>query len=419
MGDINGDGWPDLALGAPKEASGGGVYVFQGPLGGGTPRSLEVTDADAVLSGEGAGAQAGVSLVGVGDLDADGFDDLLVGANLEGGAGAAYVIHGPLPDQLPLSQADAELIGESDGDEVGWAVAAAGDVDADGLPDLLVSAPFHGPNRRGAVYLVSAADVQTMSLADATVKFQGDVDGGWVGWDIAGNADFDGDGLADMLFGAPTAGAGRAYLQHGTGSGTAQTVKSLSTADVILTGASAGDEAGAAVAFGGDLDGDGMTDALVAAPGGRLLGEEVGLVYVVLSDPSVTGGVALDEASAILAGQVDGDRAGNTLSSAGDVDGDGVDDFLVGCVMCDQSGRVYLVHGPVAGQLELEAAAATRIVGGTDGDLLGAGLASADWNGRFAPGGCPAAGDGSRPPRRRGRALGGASQRRSHSGFRP
>jgi len=352
-------------------------------MGGAASQTVSVTLADVALWGEGAGAQAGVSVAGVGDLDGNGFDDLLVGANLEGGAGAAYVIYGPLLPEQGLSQADAELIGEADGDEVGWVVAAAGDVDADGRPDLLISSPFNGSTNQGAIYLVSAADVQTMSLSDATVKFQGEVDGGWAGWDIAGNADFDGDGLSDMLFGAPTSGSGRAYLQYGTGSGTAQTVKSLATADVKLLGEAARDEAGASVAFIGDVDGDGSADAAVGAPGGRLTGEEVGLVYVVHGDPfdPLLAGVGdLGDAPAILAGNEDSDRAGNTLAAAGDVDADGVADFLVGCVKCDQAGRVYLLHGPVSGQIELEAEAAMRLSGSSTGDLLGAGLAAADWN---------------------------------------
>jgi hypothetical protein len=382
VGDVNGDGYVDLAVGAPKRSGGGGVYIFLGPRGGGAALSVDLSEADAVILGEGSGGQGGVSLAGIGDVDGNGYDDLLIGANLQGGAGAAYVILGPMDPQSGLDAADAELIGEDEGSELGWAVAAAGDVDGDGAPDLLVSSPYQGTARRGAVYLVSAADIQTMSLADATVKFEGDVDGGWVGWDIAGNQDFDGDGLNDMLFGAPGSGTGRAYLEHGIGTGTGQSVKSLATSDAKWMGEVSGDEAGASVTFLGDVDGDGMADAAVGAPGAKLLGEEVGLVYVLSGGGNdwQSGLVGLEDAPAILAGREAGDRAGNTLAAAGDVDGDGQDDVLVSCVMCATRGAVYLVHGPISGEAALDVAATARLQGTTDGDLFGASLASLDWN---------------------------------------
>ena len=383
IGDVNGDGYTDLAVSAPKHAGGGQIYIIEGPMGGGAGRQFELSDANAILTGESFGAQAGVSVAGLGDIDDDGFDDVLIGANLEGISGAAYLVYGPIPPTMSLADADAEIIGEFDGDEVGWNVAAAGDVDADGRPDLLIAAPYSGFASQGAVYLVSAADVQTMSLADATVRFIGDIQGASVGWDIAGNADFNGDGLADMMFGGPLAGAGRVYIEHGTGSGTAQTEKNLADADVILLGDSNGDQAGSSVAFVGDIDGDGRADAAIGAPGARLQGDEVGLVYLVLADPAGPlpgGGGDLTGAPAILAGSVPGDRAGNTLSAAGDVNGDGFDDFVVGCVLCGAGGEVFLVEGPVLGEVTFLEVATMRFSGLSSGDLVGASLGSADFN---------------------------------------
>ncbi len=382
-GDVNGDQYVDLLIGAPSEVSGGAIYVVHGPLGGGTGSTYDLDQADLILRAEGPAAKAGISVAGVGDIDDDGFDDILIGASLEGGSGAAYLVNGPLGESRDLSTADAEFFGELPGDEVGFKVAAAGDVDGDGFPDLLIAAPFHGMADRGAVYLISAAEAETMTLSAATVKFQGAEEFGHVGWDIAGDADFSGDGIADMLIGAPTTGNGCAYIEHGTGSGTAQVVKSLADADVTMVGEVVGDQAGAAVAFVGDVDGDGRQDAAVAAPSAQRLGSEVGVVYLVLGDPGgpLPGGVAeLTGAPAILAGARDGDRIGNTLSAAGDVNDDGFADLLVGCVLCGAGGVAFLVHGPLAGELDVWQTAATSFSGTSEGDLVGAGLAAADVN---------------------------------------
>jgi len=385
IGDFNGDGYDDLAIGASKEDSGGEVYVIHGPLGGGVGRDYALADADAVYEADEVGAQSGISVAGIGNVDDELGHDLLIGANFAGASGAAYVVFGSDEAGGDLTQADAELIGESDGDEAGWKVAGAGDVDGDGTPDLLIAARNYGPNNEGAVYMVSGADVQTMSLSEATLKYEGVVSQGQAGFDIAGNADFDGDGLADMLIGERSPGIGHAYLDLGRATGMAQAEKNLDNIDVpiVLAGEMAGDEAGSSVAFVGDIDGDGRPDAAIGATRGRLMGDEVGLVYLVLADPLgplAQGGGDLSGAPAILAGTADGDRVGNAISGAGDVNGDGFDDFLVTCLLCGVGGEVFLVEGPLVGQLDLAQTAAMRFSGTTAGDVMGAGLASADWN---------------------------------------
>ena len=151
--DLNGDGYSDLALGSPYfdggQDSTGGVFILLGPI----DASDSLSNAEATLSGEANNDQAGSSVAILGDVSGDGTPDLLVGAPWEdtssSSSGAAYLVLGPFEGHRSLAEADAKLLGEEQYDYAGFAVATAGDVDADGVPDMLVGA-FGAP----AAYLV-------------------------------------------------------------------------------------------------------------------------------------------------------------------------------------------------------------------------------------------------------------------------
>ena len=163
-GDTNGDGYADVIVGARANTSGGAgagaAYIVNGPFSG----DLDLAAADAKMVGEESNDTAGVSVAGAGDVDADGFGDVVIGAwSADGGTGpgAAYLVYGPFTASIDLSLADVKLIGENDHDAVGFPVASAGDMDGDGYDDLLVGALYNdeGGEAAGAAYLLLFAEM--------------------------------------------------------------------------------------------------------------------------------------------------------------------------------------------------------------------------------------------------------------------
>jgi hypothetical protein len=241
----------------------------------------------------------------------------------------------------------------------------------------------------------------TISLAalDGLTGFR--IDGAgiddWMGGAIAGAGDLNGDGLADLLIGRPSDGAGKVHVLYGSATGFAPVV-ALSALDGIagftLTGAAAGEEAGFSVAFAGDLNGDGIADLILGA---REAGGGTGAAHVVYgSGQGFAATVALgslpEAAGFHILGAAAGDHAGHSVAAAGDVNGDGIADFLVGAVGADPggsgSGAAWVVFGQAggpAGDIDLAALDASdgfRIAGAATGDQAGCSVAAAgDVNG--------------------------------------
>ncbi|MCB9779907.1 MAG: FG-GAP repeat protein [Alphaproteobacteria bacterium] len=312
--------------------------------------------ADAVLLGSGAGQRAG-SVAGVGDLNADGFDDLVVGVRYSDAAGddagTAYVVFGSATfGDSVVGSGGAAFFGEEAGDQAGYAVAAAGDVDGDGIADMVVGAYLQGLDDNGAAYLVLGSDtLSSTTLSGGAIKLTGAGPGHQAGHGVAGGGDTNGDGFDDVIVGARGADSlgfetGAAYLVLGS-AGLASA--SLDTA-LEFAGEAAGDRAGYAVACVGDVDGDGLDDMVVGAIHRDATDEDdkTGAAYLILGELSPASR-ALADADQVLLGESPGDNAGFGVSGAGDVDGDGYDDSLVSARLSDRggadSGAVYLIRG--------------------------------------------------------------------------
>ncbi len=364
-GDFNGDSVGDLIIGAlnadaPLDASGKAYVVFGSRAG--FPPELELGRLDGstgfTIHGTAAGDHAGTSVGGGLDFNGDGFDDVVIGApEADTGAldsGAAYLLLGtgaPMPAVVVLSSLDGvlgfALLGDSPGDLAGISVAGAGDLDADGLDDLVVGAAgADAPGTdAGAAYVVLGTrrlpgPALALAALDGSDGFviRGAAAGDRTGIDASAAGDFDGDGFGDVLVGAEDAsgGAGGAYLVFGRGDGFGPAVDLAAldaTAGIALSGAAAGDGAGASVSGAGDVDGDGSPDLLIGAPGADPAGSLSGAAYAVFgtsADCNANG--VLDLLDLACGTSLDLNYNGRPDECDPDQDGDGdvgIDDLVL------------------------------------------------------------------------------------------
>jgi outer membrane murein-binding lipoprotein Lpp len=387
----------------------------------------ELSRANASFWGEHASDSSGNSVACAGDVNGDGYDDVLIGAPNDDQAGTdagkVYLFFGKASGwsiDTSLASASASFLGENPGDRAGHSVAGAGDVNGDGYDDFLVGAPnaVSAGQQAGKVYLVfgrTVGWVKDTSLSSTTASFFGEITFGppeHAGSSVAGAGDVNGDGYDDILIGAPYDSElwiieGEVHLVFGKSTGWARNV-SLSTAAASflgepylnpLTGAPlpvSANYAGWSIAGAGDVNGDGYDDILIGAyncskvtiitfPITLYISTPVGKSYLILGKTSGWArNVGLAAASsASYFGEASGDRAGWSVAGTGDVDGDGYVDFLVGAPRNDQggaeSGQVYLIKGMASGwakDLSLSAASASY-VGGNANDELGTSVAGA------------------------------------------
>ncbi len=344
------------------------------PVPNQTPISSEPNNtlsADVVFNGQGAGDWFGSSVSTAGDFNGDGVDDVIIGAmgddNSGNFSGSAFIFYG---GTLNTDDADVTINGRDSFDGLGNSVSTAGDFNGDGIDDVIIGADgdnttgdkssitiqgntgssyiFFG-NKRGVLNAGTDADV----IINGGIKPVGNIGEGF-GKSVSTAGDFNGDGLNDVIIGASgnsTEGAvsDKAYLFFGGKTGTFNS----SEADLILVGQDFGDGFGRSVSTAGDFNGDGVGDVIVGATGDDNTQVNSGSAFIFFGGK--TGTFSADDADVILNGQSDSDSFGIAVSTAGDFNGDGLGDVIVGAYFDDNngesSGSAFIFFGGKTGTL--------------------------------------------------------------------
>ncbi|MED5371761.1 MAG: MopE-related protein [Myxococcota bacterium] len=376
--DLDGDGNDELLIAAHHESSvqeqNGAAYLFYGSVSG----SISSASADASFFGANEKDRAGSGVLGTVDVTGDGVEDLLVAALRAPGSGLArgeiYVLDGATAwsGSYDLgSAATFTLEGDTNYDRVGSNLVFAGDTDGDGQAEFMSGSLYNdeGGADGGAVYVFGGVSASGSVEDLYDLKIYGDVAGANLGGNLAAG-DLDGDGQDDLVVGYTEASssAGSVGVFYGGINGSVP----FSDYDALLTGDTASDEVGAAVAVMPDLDGDGYAELVIGAPGEDSGGSAAGAVFVLMG-PVSSGSVS--GADATYTGEGGGDRAGAQLATGGDFDGDGDPDLLIGAAnygSADQ-GAAYLVYGnsSVSGTISLSDADG-RFEGAASDDAAGA-----------------------------------------------
>jgi hypothetical protein len=329
------------------------------------------------INGENAGDVSG-KVSNAGDVNGDGLDDLIVGArradlnNNQLDSGKSYVIFGKIDSTTINLSAIASgtggfvIIGEDALDKSGDSVSNAGDVNGDGLDDLIVGAYTATPDSKsqaGKSYVIfgkkDSTAIELSAIASGTGGFviNGENADDWSGYPVSTAGDVNGDGLDDLIVGSTEAESrtGKSYVIFGKTDGTVINLSAIGTGGFVINGENTGDQSSISVSNAGDVNGDGLDDLIVGAFHADVSGKsDAGKSYVIFGKKDSTAidlsAIASGTGGFVINGENVNDISGFSTSSAGDINGDGLDDLIVGAYQADpngksNAGKSYVVFG--------------------------------------------------------------------------
>ena len=374
-GDVNSDGLGDFLIGSYHTSlhgwNSGAVFLMLGRKQVNWELNCELNEvADAVFRGKDEYEMVGYNMVGEGDFNGDGFDDLLIGApgnwkTYPPIPGYLYIVYGKANpdwgfDCILMDEADVTIIGEDNFDQFGYASCFIDDINDDGYDDILSSAPFRNQDAEwaGKAYLIlgradMGRDVKNiMDIASATFvypRYQGNVGSAMDGVD-----DVNQDGKPDFVISAK--GIGTSFLILGRDSVDWGYDFDLTNADCIFYPEHRNDDGGWQVKSAGDMNGDGYPDFLIS---GLEIRWESGKVYAIFGrDEWPAEGINLYNANASFMGEGAYDQAGVSINGLGDFTGDGIDDIIIGAryhfhdgpgTRVYHRGKAYIIEGKRTG----------------------------------------------------------------------
>ncbi|MEM7531561.1 MAG: FG-GAP-like repeat-containing protein [Chloroflexota bacterium] len=356
-GDVDGNGFDDLVIINSERFGSIAIFYSDGTALAETPGTVITSQRS---DGERIGGIAGSA----GDVNGDGFDDVFVGIhNMFGGDGKLFIYHGSADGITATRQPEADTIiqGEGKRERFGFPTASAGDVNNDGFDDLIVAAPFHvEDDSQGKIYLYLGSADGLSEIPAFTFLGEGPRDALGLG-DVGSAGDVNGDGFGDILFSSHSSDVnghqrGKVYVLHGddsadgiagndVGSATIAQGPDLSVVAFSEVGDLTSPNLGVSSAGIGDVNGDGFDDIAVGGMFDHRVRQNLGAVYVYPGGPD-----GLDkEGVFLIEGEYRQDRFGDVIRRAGDVNGDGKADMLVSSSRHDdgalEAGKVYVYAG--------------------------------------------------------------------------
>jgi len=372
-GDINNDGFGDFLIGTFHNSTdghdAGAVYLILGRPEIDWGMKTLLSEADARFLGERSYEAVGFSIAGQGDVNGDGINDIVIGApagndKVRFRPGKIYIVLGRETadwgyDCYLINNANAAYEGENGQDLAGRDVAIIKDLNGDGCDEILCSAPYndYGAGDAGKVYLLlGKKDGWSMvgNLADAQASFFYSDEFATCGYSIAAIGDINNDGIHDFAIGAP--GATKVFVMFGNPSVNWGRNFNLENADLTIINENVfvRDELGTKVSAAGDVNGDNISDFIISAINNNEGGHFAGKVYLLFGRSNWGGAeFSLAATNASYIGEQSEDQAGWGLSGAGDINGDGFSDFLIGAWKNSYgytySGKAYLIYGQSSG----------------------------------------------------------------------
>ncbi|SGZ73125.1 Flagellar hook-length control protein FliK [Bathymodiolus thermophilus thioautotrophic gill symbiont] len=405
-GDVNGDGLDDLIIGAPHHldlSTPNAKYTSKSYVVFGKTNATAVNLSDIasgiggfVINGKDAGDYSGFSTSSAGDVNGDGLDDLIIGANDstnsagENQAGRSFVVFGKINttavDLSNMGMGGFVINGENAGDRSGVSVSSAGDVNGDGLDDLIIGASTASTDSialLGNSYVVfGKANATAIDLSNIAAGTGGFIIRGINAWEFSGTSvssagDVNGDGLDDLIVGSHGAltSAGRSFVVFGKKDDTNTVNLSdiiSGTGGFVINGENAESQSGWSVSSIDDINGDGLDDLIVGAYLADSNDDDnIGKSYVVFGKKNDTTAVNLSDVASgtggfVINGENTEDRSGFSVSSAGDVNGDGLDDLIIGAHSANNTGKSYVVFG----KANTDAIDLSDIAAGTGGFVI-------------------------------------------------